>query len=160
MNPLYDQECINDVSQTRPDVFSTLKKLIRQTCNCKVWDNFQPRTNRLNPINEINTYNDNNITLNTKLNFENTKHRYSWICSLRVSSPFTTSFHNCAVTLFSKPPKPTVLVTSAHCTYICKSNKGVVDNCCCDNVAEISCSSGSYKCYSNKISYSSRIKFK
>ena len=120
-----------------------MKKLIRQTCNYKVWDNFQPRTTRLNPINEINIYNDGNITLNTKLNFENTKHRYSWICSLR--DPNRT-FHYCAVTLFSKPPKPTVLVTSAHCTYICKSDIGVVDNCCCDNVAEISCSSDISRC--------------
>ena len=39
--------------------------------------------------------------------------------------------HYCAVTLLSRPPGPTVLVGPAHCTYLCKSSKGEVDNCCC-----------------------------
>ena len=39
--------------------------------------------------------------------------------------------HYCAVTLLSRPPAPTVLVGPAHCTYLCKSLQGEVDNCCC-----------------------------
>ena len=35
------------------------------------------------------------------------------------------------MTLLSRPPGPTVLVGPAHCTYLCKSSKGEVDNCCC-----------------------------
>ena len=64
---------------------------------------------------------------------ENTKHRYPWICSLR--SVGQQSSHICGVTLLSRPPGPTVLVTSAHCVYICKSEEGrLVPNCCCPNV--------------------------
>ena len=39
--------------------------------------------------------------------------------------------HYCAVTLLTRPPSPTVLVGPAHCTYLCKSSRGEVDNCCC-----------------------------
>ena len=64
---------------------------------------------------------------------ENTKHRYPWICSLR--SVGQQPSHLCGVTLLSRPPGPTVLVTSAHCVYICKSEEGrLVPNCCCPNV--------------------------
>ena len=35
------------------------------------------------------------------------------------------------MTLLSRPPAPTVLVGPAHCTYLCKSSRGEVDNCCC-----------------------------
>ena len=64
---------------------------------------------------------------------ENTKHRYPWICSLR--SVGQQAYHICGVTLLSRPPGPTVLVTSAHCVYICKSEEGrLVPNCCCPNV--------------------------
>ena len=41
------------------------------------------------------------------------------------------------------------IVTAAHCTYVCKSEKGVVENCCCDNVGEISCSEDFTKCGNN-----------
>ena len=30
----------------------------------------------------------------------------------------------CAVTLLSVPPKPTVIIGPAHCTYLCKDDKG------------------------------------
>ena len=48
--------------------------------------------------------------------------------------------------MLSKPPKPTVLVTAAHCTFICKSNLGEVDNCCCTNVGNIDCSDDINRC--------------
>ena len=35
------------------------------------------------------------------------------------------------MTLLSRPPAPTVLVGPAHCTYLCTSSRGEVDNCCC-----------------------------
>ena len=31
--------------------------------------------------------------------------------------------HQCTVTILSLPPDPTVLVTAAHCTYMCLDNK-------------------------------------
>ena len=58
-----------------------------------------------------------------------TRHRYPWICSVR--SREVSPQHYCAVTLFSRPPAPTVLVGPAHCTYLCKSSRDEVDNCCC-----------------------------
>ena len=81
--------------------------------------------------------------VSTKLNFENTKHRYSWICSIRDPK---RQHHFCAATLLSKPPKPTIFVTAAHCTYICKSDIGTVDNCCCENVGGLDCSDDVSKC--------------
>ena len=64
---------------------------------------------------------------------KNTKHRYPWIFSLQ--SVGEQPYHICGVTLLSRPPGPTVLVTSAHCVYICKSEEGrLVPNCCCPNV--------------------------
>ena len=47
--------------------------------------------------------------------------------------------HYCAVTLLRRPPGPTVMVTAAHCTFLCKSNDVVVDNCCCENVSGVRC---------------------
>ena len=69
----------------------------------------------------------------------NTRHRYSWICSLRRRGE--DKRHICGVTLLSMPPSPTVLVSSAHCVTICRSkalNK-VLDNCCCSNVGGETC---------------------
>ena len=60
---------------------------------------------------------------------DETRHRYPWICSVR--SREVSPQHYCAVTLFSRPPAPTVLVGPAHCTYLCKSSLDEVDNCCC-----------------------------
>ena len=40
--------------------------------------------------------------------------------------------HRCGVTLLSAPPRPTVLVSAAHCNSICKDEDGsVVKTCCC-----------------------------
>ena len=49
------------------------------------------------------------------------------------------SSHYCGVTLLARPPGPTVLVTSAHCTYLCKSEGNIVPNCCCPNVGPGTC---------------------
>ena len=87
--------------------------------------------NRLTPIEEISIING--ATIASVPPLENTRHRYPWICSLRAVGQ--QSSHYCAVTLLARPPGPTVLVTSAHCTFLCKSQDGaVVPNCCCPNV--------------------------
>ena len=59
--------------------------------------------------------------------------------------------HHCTVTLLRRPPGPTVLVTAAHCTFLCKSDNIVVPNCCCDNVAQTKCSNDKKRCGENPI---------
>ena len=54
----------------------------------------------------------------TRLRFENTKHRYSWICSLRRRDAGRQ--HLCSVTLLARPPRQTVIVGAAHCTFLCR----------------------------------------
>jgi len=45
------------------------------------------------------------------------------------------SFHKCGVTLLSGPPNPTVLVSSAHCNYVCKDGNGkILESCCCSDI--------------------------
>ena len=64
------------------------------------------------------------------LPYNNTRHCYSWICSLRSKGAQTE--HYCTVTLLSRPPRPTVVVESAHCTYLCKRDPdSPVPTCCC-----------------------------
>ena len=49
--------------------------------------------------------------------------------------------HLCGTTLLARPPKPTVLVGAAHCTFVCTSQwtNRLLPNCCCDNVAVDKC---------------------
>jgi hypothetical protein len=72
------------------------------------------------------------------------KNRYPWQCSLR--TPGYRGFHRCGVTLLSGPPKPTILVSAAHCNYLCKDSKGrVVEICCCRQPESIfSCSTSDF----------------
>ena len=86
----------------------------------------------------------NGSDIRTQTPFEETRHRYPWICSLRSRGP--DKQHHCAVTLLRRPPGPTVLVTAAHCTFLCKSDNIVVPNCCCDNVAQTKCTEDENKC--------------
>ena len=73
-------------------------------------------------------------SIKTEVPFENTKHRYPWICSLR--SRQQGREHQCGVTLLRRPPGPIVLVTAAHCTILCKSSDNQIrPNCCCENVS-------------------------
>ena len=89
----------------------------------------------------------NGSIIKTETPFEETRHRYPWICSLRSRS--LDKQHHCAVTLLRRPPGPTVLVTAAHCTFLCKSDNIVVPNCCCDNVAQTKCSDDRNLCGRN-----------
>ena len=123
-------------------IFNTLQELLTRMCNTEAVNSLIARTSinvtRLVPIESVTEFED--ATISTNLNSTNTRHRYPWICSVR--SKGTNSRHYCAVTLLSRPPGPTVLVGPAHCTDLCKSSRGEVDNCCCggpndcsDNVA-------------------------
>ena len=59
-----------------------------------------------------------------------TTHRYPWMCSIRTRG--YNGRHRCGATLLSGPPKKTVLVSAAHCHYICKNNYGeTLEMCCC-----------------------------
>ena len=98
---------------------------------------------RIFPIEFVTQFED--ATIVTNINANNTRHRYPWICSLR--SKTIRPKHYCAVTLFSRPPGPTVLVGPAHCTDLCKSSRGEVDNCCCGGPNN--CSDNISKCGSN-----------
>merc|ERR1719334_730900 len=65
----------------------------------------------------------------TMFNFNNTKNRYSWICSLREKGSLQ---HLCSVTILSLPPQPLVVVGPAHATYHCTSSTGQkLPSCCC-----------------------------
>ena len=50
---------------------------------------------------------------------------------------------------FRRPPGPTVMVTTAHCTYLCKDGDSIVNNCCCENVGNVTCSENGNKCGNN-----------
>jgi len=39
--------------------------------------------------------------------------------------------HRCAVNILSIPPKPTIVVGAAHCTYLCKDGTRELPACCC-----------------------------
>ena len=57
-------------------------------------------------------------------------HRYPWMCSIRTYG--YNGRHRCGATLLSGPPKKTVLVSAAHCNYICKNDFGEhLEMCCC-----------------------------
>ena len=63
-------------------------------------------------------------TLNYTLN------QYPWTCSLRTAG--YRGRHVCGATLLSAPPSKTIIVSAAHCNYICKSSEGTVrETCCC-----------------------------
>ena len=85
------------------------------------------RQGRLNPVEQINPWGS-----VTKPVFENTRERYPWICSFQGRQDKS---HYCGATILSRPPGPLVIVTAAHCVFLCKSEAGdTVPNCCCENV--------------------------
>ena len=162
---LRDQEnCVYPIFSQKKNIFQTTWKLIQSMCDYQTFSDFYkkaPLNWRVN-VNRQKQFtvdnDDNNVRLipieeTFPTNFggwgippyarvpplENTKHRYPWICSLRSIS--RQPYHLCGVTLLSRPPGPTVLVTSAHCVYICRSEEGrIVPNCCCPNVGPGVCS--------------------
>ena len=92
---------------------------------------------KLNPIEEVNSDDQQVI----KPVFEQTRGRYPWICSLRSKS---SRDHYCGTTILSRPPGPLVMVTAAHCVFLCKAQDGnTKPNCCCENVSGVGCSADS-----------------
>ena len=149
------QNCVHQIFSQKRSIYWTTRYLIWSMCDEQTHENFLPRPidsrvktkrsakeeknhrkKRLTPIEQVygeNYFGNGSPTLGQVPPLENTKHRYPWICSLR--SVGQQPSHLCGVTLLSRPPGPTVLVTSAHCVYICKSEEGrLVPNCCCPNV--------------------------
>ena len=153
---LRDQEnCIHPIYNQKESIYRATHQLIYSMCDYQTYLAFLPSTFgrslpikrpenemknnddvRLIPIEEAypeNSYENGEPSIARVPPLENTKHRYPWLCSLRFIGQ--QSSHLCGVTLLSRPPGPTVLVTSAHCAYICKSEEArIVPNCCCPNV--------------------------
>merc|ERR1712223_467022 len=158
---LQTDEC-KTLLPNQPNIIkNTLELLIQYSCKDEVYNNLtisqglrkskKKRRNRnkpkerLAPISEV----DLAAGIKTELNFTNTRPRYPWICSLRTRG--ADPEHLCAVNLLSVPPNPTVIVGSAHCTYLCKDTdaSGVsLPPCCCVDSAkgQESCSSDTVKC--------------
>jgi len=89
--------------------------------------------------------NNENIQLTTMFDFTRTRNRYPWICSMR--SKDQSKEHFCAVTILAVPPKPTVIVGPAHCTYLCKNGGQRVPPCCCRT--DTTTCSGDVRCGEN-----------
>jgi len=135
-------------------IFYTLKWLLFEMCNdyivTMILEDFYGFGKKIRqnpkerfPVDFVIELED--ATISTNLYPTNTRHRYPWIASLR--SKEKRPRHYCALTLLSRPPAPTVLVGPAHCTYLCKSSRGEVDNCCCGGPND--CAENILRCGSN-----------
>ena len=94
----------------------------RKTERAQVERNISVTSQRLVGNSVTNNYID--PTLNYTLN------QYPWTCSLRTGG--YRGRHVCGATLLSAPPSKTIIVSAAHCNYICKSSEGTVrETCCC-----------------------------
>ena len=143
---LLDPRCIYDAGSRDPTFWQTLVRLISLTCRPEVSDKWRdasqwlfqgrPQQAKLNPIYGVIQHPELGEIGRWVPNFENTKNRYPWICSLR--SKHQSKTHFCAATLLKRPPGPIVMVTTAHCTFLCKSEDGNIrSNCCCQNVRKV-----------------------
>ena len=171
-NILMSEECAKTVGRQPLYIVSTIIALIARTCNIRVitfyfnyfdqlaenlgligdkkvpklfensQERFESNLTRLVPF----SFTRGKLDLITRLNFKNTLNRYPWICSLR--STGTNPEHLCAVVLLSIPPKPTIFVGAAHCTYLCKNrNKKRIPACCCSGTnGPEDCSENNAKC--------------
>merc|ERR1712223_505653 len=158
---LQTDEC-KTLLENQPNIIkNTLELLIQYSCKTEVYDSLpfsqglrkgqKKRRNRNKPNERLAPISEVDLAAGTKteLNFTNTRHRYPWICSLRTRG--ADPEHLCAVNLLSVPPNPTVIVGSAHCTYLCKdtdANGVSLPPCCCVDSAkgQESCSSDTVKC--------------
>jgi len=72
----------------------------------------------------------------TEERLNKTLNQYPWTCSLKTRG--FRGYHRCGVTLLSAPPQKTILVSAAHCNFICKASDGFpVETCCCRDVTDI-----------------------
>ena len=160
---LVEEDCIRYIWNNKEEVWRTIWfGLIDSMCTRATWLAFRPifddesrsaqpslqhnDNSRLIPIEYVSDYYEEDYdggeihTRGPINDLVNTRHRYSWICSLRQKSE--DKRHLCGATLLSMPPSPTVLVSAAHCVTVCRSvakNK-VIPNCCCPNVGGEMCS--------------------
>jgi len=144
--------CHNSLAEQPNIIRHTLRLLLQFSCSEDLFHSLpslygrkqSPKKGaRLAPVSMVD------VTAGTKteLNYNNTRHRYPWICSLRTLG--INSDHICAVNLLAVPPKPTVIVGSAHCTYLCKNleeNGVTLPSCCCVNRGQESCQDDTVKC--------------
>ena len=156
---LLEEECRDYVWNSKDEVLRTISSgLINTMCNSNIYNAFAPLSvnnnislnqslqqsdnKRLIPITGVydSAYYNTVYTTGPISDLNNTKNRYSWLCSLRLKSE--DKRHLCGVTLLSMPPSPTVLISAAHCVTICRSSASnkVLDNCCCENVGGEICS--------------------
>ena len=121
---IMERECLVNIYEQQEFIRDTLLYLIWSSCR------YDDNPARYAPV-EIFVQPKDNTTkpIRTKLNFENTRNRYPWVCSLRRKGSSGT--HRCAVNLLSIPPEPTIFVGAAHCTFVCKDGLREVDTCCC-----------------------------
>merc|ERR1712223_1138561 len=158
---LQTDECMALLAKQPNIIKNTLELLIQYSCKADVYNKLPisqglrkgetKRRNRNKPNKRLAPISKVNLTagIQTELNFNNTRHRYPWICSLRTRG--MNPEHLCAVNLLAVPPNPTVIVGSAHCTYLCKdtdANGRRLDPCCCVTAEEgqESCSDDQAKC--------------
>lgn len=147
---LSEGSCIRDVASRDYNFWFMNWRLINLTCRIQVvqaWYDFQGwfagfpdrfSKAKLNPILGVLNQPVFGEVAAWVPKFDNTRHRYPWVCSLRRKNRERT--HMCAVILLKRPPGPIVLVTTAHCTLLCKSEDGkVLPNCCCENVSGKEC---------------------
>jgi len=103
----------------------------------------QKPQNRINPLNSLG------LNFKTSIPYENVRHRYPWICSLRTHG--TDPEHLCTVTILSVPPDPVVIIGPGHCTVICKDRDQKMPSCCCILEGIESCRSDIAKCGENAL---------
>ena len=136
-------ECEVAIREQQGFIYNTITILLRSSClpeniPIKPSQTFCPnaRSLRLAPIAHVC---DTTVKSRTVLDFSHTRHRYPWLCSLRRRD---TEEHLCAVTLLSVPPRRTVVVGAAHCTFLCRDLLGlgsVRPACCCITQGQQGC---------------------
>ena len=142
---LLEEDCKDYVSNNKREILTTLWwGLISSMCTKDTWDAFISSSDdngRLIPIDFVydDEDGDGSYAHGPISDLENTRHRYSWICSFRLKSE--DKRHLCGATLLSMPPSKTVLVSAAHCVTVCRSKAKnmIVPNCCCQNVGGEMC---------------------
>ena len=155
---LEDPKCKKAIDEQPSTIRDTLHNLIAASCKYEAAAAVDAG-NTFNFLDQyLNTQNRQDVAIDagdikagtkTQINFNNTKHRYPWICSLRRTG--ISAEHLCAVTVLSVPPQPTIIVGAAHCTYLCKNGGPagrMLDSCCC-SPEPLGCSGDISRCGTN-----------
>ena len=161
---LMTEQCLKIIYEKPRFIWNTIQTLIYTSCRFEVaaiYANFNDenflvsRSNKMYNIKEkirnVDTFRLSPVhyiaeDFKTELQYNHTRHRYPWVCSLRSTGPRPA--HRCAVNLLSIPPKPTVVVGAAHCTYLCKDGAREVPPCCCSDRSD-GCKESNSECGDN-----------